>query len=702
MKRLACALFLAPLGCLGACTSTETASHQSTPPTDGGSDASDALDASDAGDAASPVPSVLDSLDPSQGVFAAELSTVRTITTTLAASGAGTVDQLFVGGDPLFVGAAAERIVHLGSADCANSPYGCPTRIPADQVLAQFAASRPALRTALLEALGGLDRLRWVAAAHTAIGFANLLDQTGKLDASAKASLSPKITTLASVKPALVEFQFAQQLPASFTQVKALYGLTAGVLLPAPAAAAAAKEVVASVAALLAPLGAKPGSLVPFAEGKPPLASSPALATLKAATLLSAMAAEDPAKDVDAYLVAIDAIVDKTANGNEATIDWTAYAGALDGLDAHVDRALLGFDAHVPPPGPPPSPSSSLFAAPPTEAGTLESDPRAALMQIALPATCLHGEPATPVTSDDVVRMRTPDVGAWSTAGAVVTTRRFPVGTSPPLAATPLPSPVAATPMPASCYTTNDIGVPFALVNAAACGVPIRFVGTCFGKFSMDHVEVMVRRGEGGPVLLRHVYRPKADGSLPAMTWFLPRTDDPALAKDAFNAYRVDVTTVSAGGASDSRCVPVFWPEGSPSGPAPKNPCTAPPGPVVDLFADPTLPPSTLVIEKFGAGVRVRPVVDAFLFTGDFFKVENRSGASVELLSMYTPPFADAVGLSTTAIGTVPRFETGTLADGASKMMTVTALPSKLAPHRWAFGRPGIDGLLAQVFATNM
>lgn len=69
---------------------------------------------------------------------------------------------------------------------------------------------------------------------------------------------------------------------------------------------------------------------------------------------------------------------------------------------------------------------------------------------------------------------------------------------------------------------------------------------------------------------------------------------------------------------------------------------------------------------------------------------------------MYTPPFADAVGLSTTAIGTVPRFETGTLADGASKMMTVTALPSKLAPHRWAFGRPGIDGLLAQVFATNM
>jgi len=109
-----------------------------------------------------------------------------------------------------------------------------------------------------------------------------------------------------------------------------------------------------------------------------------------------------------------------------------------------------------------------------------------------------------------------------------------------------------------------------------------------------------------------------------------------------------------------------------------------------------------LVIEKFGAGVRVRPVVDAFLFTGDFFKVENRSGASVELLSMYTPPFADAVGLSTTAIGTVPRFETGTLADGASKMMTVTALPSKLAPHRWAFGRPGIDGLLAQVFATNM
>lgn len=710
MKRLAYAVFLAPLGYLGACSSSETPSSHPTPSADGGADAdanSDAdanadTDADADADSATKVPSVLDSLDPSQGAFAAELSLLRTLSNTLAESGSGTVDRTFVGGDPFLIGAAAERVVHLSSADCANSPYGCPSRAPADQVLAEFVASRPALRAALLDALTGLERLRWVAAAHTAVEFANLLDQTGKLDAAAKAALAPKITALVNVKPAFVEFQFAQQLPASFTQVKALYGLTAGVLLPAPATAAAAQEVVLSVASLLTQLGAKPGSFVPFAAGEPPVASSPALAALKAATLLPAMTPDDATKDVDAYLDAIDAVGAKVANGNEATIDWNAYALALDALDAHVDRALMGFDAHVPPPGPPPSPSSSLFAAPPTEAGTLESDPRAALQQIALPATCVGGELATPITSDDVVHMRTPDVGAWSTAGAVVTTRRFPVGTSPALGATPLPSPIEATPMPVSCYATNDVGVPYALVNAAACGVPIRFIGACFGKFSMDHVEVMVRRGESGPVLLRHVYRPKADGSLPAMTWFLPRVDDPTLAKDTVNAYRVDVTTVSRGGASDSRCVPVFWPEGDPTGPAPKNPCTAPPGPVVDLFPDPTLPVGTFVVEKFGSGIRLRPAVDGFLASGDSFKVENRSGASVELLSMYSPPFADASGLTTTAIGTVARFETGVVANGASTTIVIAPLSSKLAPHRWALGRPGIDGLLAQVFATNL
>ncbi len=700
MKRVAWFAFLAPLGSLGACTSTEAASQPPEAPSLAGADAGPANEA--AAEAAVRVPSPLDSLDPSKGAFAAELSTVRAMTGTLAAAGAGTVDRLFVGGDPLFVGAAAERIVHLGSADCANSPYGCPTRTPADEVLAQFSASRTALRAALLDALGGLDRLRWVAAAHTAIEFVNLLDQTGKLDAATRVALAPKITALASATPALAEFQFAKQLPASYTRVKALYELSGGVLLPAPATATAAKEVVLSVAALLAPLGASPGGFAPFAGGEPPLASSPALATLKGATLLPSMTAADPAPDVDAYLAAIDAIVDKATHGTEASIDWTAYAAALDALDAHVDRSLVGFDGHVPPPGPPPSPSSSAFAAPPAESGTLETDPRAALLQIALAATCLKGEPATPVTNEDVVRMRAPDVGAWSTAGAVVTARRFPVGTSVSLAATPLPSPVAATPMPASCYTVNDIGVPYARVNAAACGVPIRFVGTCFGKFNMDHVEVMVRRGEAGAVVLRHVYRPKADGSLPAMTWFLPRVDDTALAKDAINAYRVDITVVSAGGASDSRCVPVFWPEGTPAGPVPKNPCTALPGPIVDLFPDPTLPTSTFVVEKFGSGIRVRPTLDSFLFTGDFFKVENRSGAGVELVSMHSPPFADAAGLSTTDIGTVPRFATGLVADGSSKSMTLAALPSKLAPHRWAFGRPGIDGLLAQVFATNL
>ncbi len=69
---------------------------------------------------------------------------------------------------------------------------------------------------------------------------------------------------------------------------------------------------------------------------------------------------------------------------------------------------------------------------------------------------------------------------------------------------------------------------------------------------------------------------------------------------------------------------------------------------------------------------------------------------------MYSPPFADASGLTTTAIGTVARLETGVLADGASKTVAIAPLSSKLAPRRWALGRPGIDGLLAQVFAANL
>lgn len=100
-------------------------------------------DAGADGDSTTRDPSVLDALDRSQGVFAAELAAVPTMATTLAASGAGTVDRTFVGGDPLLVGAAAERIVHVGSPDCANSPYGCPSRVPADHAAVPEARAPP-------------------------------------------------------------------------------------------------------------------------------------------------------------------------------------------------------------------------------------------------------------------------------------------------------------------------------------------------------------------------------------------------------------------------------------------------------------------------------------------------------------------------------------------------------------------------------
>jgi hypothetical protein len=43
----------------------------------------------------------------------------------------------------------------------------------------------------------------------------------------------------------------------------------------------------------------------------------------------------------------------------------------------------------------------------------------------------------------------------------------------------------------------------------------------------------------------------------------MPRVDDPDLAKNAFNLYRVEIVAVTRGGASMARCGAIFWPEGT-------------------------------------------------------------------------------------------------------------------------------------------
>lgn len=683
-----------------------------TPSADGGPDVSALADANsdtatnpDTGSGSDTgAPALLDSLDPSKGPFLAELAKIRETARVGDVGGAGTIERAFVAGDPFLLGAPLDRVLHATSNDCVNSPFGCPSRDAADEVLGAYPASRAGLRSALLKGLEVVDRYRWVSAAHTAIAFVNLLDSVGKLDAAARPALAAKITALASITTPFEDFQFATEVPASFVRVKGLYSLTPGLQVPTEGAATAAREIVVAVAALMGPLGVRAGSFAPFGpQDARPSQTSPAFGVLTRATALPAMTTADFAPAVDAYMTQLDATVLKAVQGQANTIDWTAHLKTLDDVLALHDASLGAIELHTPPPGPPEAPSSSAFATPPTDRGTLENDPRAGGSYAPAAGTCLV-DGSKPATTDTLYMMSAYTFG-WGAGPGYVIPRRIPSGTTFAAPATPIKKPVEVAPVPFSCYEGGTPTSPLTpITRAAACGVPIRLPQPCFGKFGPDHFEMIVRRvdASGDKIVLRHVYRPRADGTIPAFTWFLPRTDDPSLTKNAVNTYRVDLVSVTKGGTSIRRCAAVYWPEdGAVIDASVRNPCTAEFDAPPDLLPDPGVPGDKYVLQKFDGRIRMRPSLQFTLITGFPFTVVNDTGGSVSLTTLFSPPFADAAGLSTTDINGVPALNTPSIADKASVTLTTPNVPNAKAPHRWAFAIPGSNAVIANLYASE-
>ena len=338
------------------------------------------------------------------------------------------------------------------------------------------------------------------------------------------------------------------------------------------------------------------------------------------------------------------------------------------------------------------------------DSGTLEKDPRAGGSAVHAASTCLRD--GAPEKTLDVVHALSPYVYGWSTDPLYLTPRRFPAGRSVPKIAS-IPERVAIAPIPLACYDQSPTGRDLPHVRMPSCGVPIRIAEACYGKLGLYHVELLVRRAEPSgalTTLLRHVYRPGSGGAMPEYTWFLPRTDDKAITKDAVNTYRVDVTYVTQGGASLSQCAPVYWVEGT------AKPSTAAFDPcldkvaideIVDLLPDPSVPAGTSLLQKKSGKVRVRPSIDFALTTGDSRTFVNQTGGPVRLVTQHTPGFADATGLSTTAIGTVPALSIGDIADKASVKVTIPAVTTTLTPHRWALGLATEDRVAGDIFALE-
>lgn len=659
--------------------------------TDGGADgalADGPVGSPDGGEA-----SILDTLDPAKGAFAAELGAVRAVAEVAVLGGATVPDRALVGGDPLLMGMALDRVFHFGSNECVNSAFGCPPRGDADAILGAYGSSRAQLRTALVEAITSLDGWRWVAAAHTAIAWANLLDQAGKLDPASKAAIAPKITALASVATPTEEMQLAAKLPPNFLTVKNLYALTPGVRVPTAAEADAAKQVVQAVVALFGPLGVKVGSLAPFSPPTAtPLLTSPGFEVHVRASSLGSLGAPDVGAAVDAYLVALDAAVTAAQGGQIKTYDWGGYFTALDGVVKLLDATIGAADLDVPRPGPPGPAGSGLFDTPPTDKGTLETDPRASIPAKVPSLGSCYDSDGKPDLSIDQIYMMGVYLGVWGDRKAIATERRIPPGTVVPSPATTLTKPIEIAPVPVACVKDSATPVDPALRvlgKAAACGVPIRVPTPCVGKFALDHFDLRVSRLDGAAAkpLVRHVYRPAADGTTPRITWFMPRVDDPDLAKNAFNLYRVEIVAVTRGGASMARCGAIFWPEGTAKlDDSVKHPCdgyvTSPP----DLLPDPVVPAHTFVVQKLGGEIRTRPSVMFAARAGETLTYANDSGGSVRFGAYFSPGLPDPAGLASSAIGGVSPLVTGDIADKTSGTVSTPALTTADVPHRWSMG----------------
>lgn len=662
------------LGIAAACTSDPSNAPAPTPPV---TPVVDSGTTNEAGPSATPHP--LDAADPTKGSFAGPLGKANAIIVQGLARGMTNPERVLITGDPLFIGAALDRMRFAVAPGCqpAVTQFSCPPDTEAVNLLGQVMSSRAELKGALIDVTQRVERWRWLGAAATALEYAHLLEQTGKLDDAAKGKLAPLAAALAAAATGTEPFRFTDLLT-NAAWLKAIYGLAEPSLLPTEAAGNAAREVARAVRALYTT-----SAFTPFDSPgtRRPLPGSAAWDTVTRMSRLGGLEDIDHAAAVEAYLVSVDGIIAKAQGQSTATIDWPGYVTSLSTFAEGIDASLNTIAHLTPPPALPPAPSPT----PDKGKGTLEDDPRAfvfekPISEAVIPSTSVGVHLEVQNGFDGIKDARAPARVPSHQLGIAIPARS-----------------VALDP----AYTSYETACGDGTTTKTPCdSLWLRWILSA-NSTTVDHVDLRITRSADQKQVFHHVYRPRADGTLPRATLFYPQVDDPDLAKNATTIYAVELVVVGASGVSEYVCASTQVTNGAPaSAAALKSACEVTrASPVYDYFSDP-LATSGLIIQEVDGVLKMRPAAVVVPLATSNVTIWNETGDVHRIASFFTPPYGEVADISAPladSINNIPRLDTGLLPPHEKKVLATTTINK--APFYWTLGEPSHRGVLSGIIA---
>lgn len=665
-----------------ACTDDPSNPDPGTPvsPTVDSGGASD-TGASDAGsDAPLALPHPLDAADPTKGSFGSALGVANALLMQGIGRGMAGPERAVIAGDPLFIGAALDRIRFSVAPGCqpAVSQFACPPDTEAAALLGQVLSSRADVKSALVDVTRALQRWRWLGAAATALEYVHVLEQLGKLDPAAKAKIAPLVSAFEAAAAGLETYRFTDHL-GNAVWLKAIYSLSEPAFVPTSAMTDAARAIAQAVRSLYAT-----SAFASFdaAGTRRPMSGTAAWGAVTRMSRLGSLEEVDPAVAVEAYLVSVDGIIAKAQSNATDSIDWAGYVSSLSELTRPIDESLNTID-HLAPPPPLeiPTPAPDIKGK-----GTLEDDPR----------VFFFGKP--------VVEAIMPDTTA---VGVHLSVQNEFDGLVKPVAPMRVPSHQLGRAIPARTVALDPAYTSY----ETACGDDSGSKTPCDALWvrwllqtsstTVDHVDLRITRASDQKQVFHHVYRPRPDGTLARATLFYPQIDDPDLAKNATTIYAVELVTVGASGVNHYVCASTYVTNGAPpSADKLKSACDVTRlDTTLDYFSDP-LATSGFIVQVVDGVLKMRPPVIATPLAGGTVTVWNETGDVHRIASLFTPPYGEVADIDkplADAINNIPRFETGLLPAHEKKVVATTGLTK--GPFLWTLGEPSHRGALGGVIA---
>ncbi|MBS2013000.1 MAG: hypothetical protein JST00_08945 [Deltaproteobacteria bacterium] len=363
MKKIALAIpALCALALAGAC---DGGGSENQPPPTPGVDGGGADGAPDGTTPARP------SLDPKSGSFAAARTKAESVLQQARAAGLAHPNRLLPLRDPLFVVNALQELRRAASTECQASQFGCPNPQSAVALIEEYKQNKTAIAAALKGTIAIQQGWGRIALASLLLGYLNVLEQ-------AKGMTAEEATDVKSAAKAFEDALATTPIKADagmyplLPQTSTLYRFAFGQVGPAPGAPAAAVTAAGTfIDAVLARLGAlaigpKPEDPLKGLVGRVKqgiivqgiivqgiiVQGSEAEQVFDALPYFYSFPSTAQSQKVDAYIAALDDLVDKTSKGTITPGDWSAFAPKADELDAALDYAAgaLGASSVAPAP----------------------------------------------------------------------------------------------------------------------------------------------------------------------------------------------------------------------------------------------------------------------------------------------------------------------------------------------------------------